>query len=70
MFIFPGLALNSSRELWENKDSDGAPNAKQELSSKDSLGDLDLTQTQGPQRQRAARTILSCQHRSQAPIPN
>lgn len=47
LLTFSRLNLNSSREQWESKDSNGTPSPKQEVPSKDSLGDLGLTQIQG-----------------------
>ena len=47
LFTFPSLALNSSTELCKVKDSNGVPHPKQEVPSKDYLGDLDLTESQG-----------------------
>lgn len=68
LFTFPTLTLNSSTELCKVKDSNEAPHPRQEVPSKDYLGDLDLTQSQGNYPREKA-LLIQLFLANQAPIP-
>ena len=59
LLTFLRVTLNSSRELWKPKDSEGASSAKQEVPSKDSLGTwVSPKLRETPQRQSAANIAV------------